>query len=180
MKAQWLNTEWMSCFETSHFMCRSRTRYFNYWTVHYWFDESAEGVIDSKIHVQSFSIFTADMNALTYTFFKSKSIIQGFYKGKQSIQYVQSELHDIHTVNNYGFKERKHLTLPMAHWNNMQYMEILYFYCFTITIPNTSVWSVWEGVWLASCWSTSLRTGHKAPTHGCPPVVKEDFTVKIN
>jgi len=34
-----------------------------------------------------------------------------------------------------------------------------------------------EGDWLVSCWSTSLRTGHTATTHGCPPVVKEDFTV---
>lgn len=47
------------------------------------------------------------MNALIYTFFKSKSIIQGFLKGKQFIQY---KLHDTHTVNNYGFKERKHLS----------------------------------------------------------------------
>lgn len=36
-------------------------------------------------------------------------------------------------------KENICLTLPMAHWNNMQYMEILFFYYFTITIPNTSV-----------------------------------------
>lgn len=38
-------------------------------------------------------------------------------------------------------------------------------------------------VWFTSCFffkALSLRNGHKATTRCCPPVVEEDFTVKIN
>lgn len=54
----------------------------------------------------------------------------------------------------------------------MQYLEVLFFYY----SKHQCLISV-KGGWLISCQSTSLRTGHKVTTRGCPPVVKENFTV---
>lgn len=169
MKAQWLNTEWVSCFQTSHFMSGSRARYYNYWTVLIW---RFCDVI--KIQLHSFVIlhfYCRHECALHWnTFFKSKYNSR-LLKGKNdpfSMSYI--------TLVRSIMMDLKKESVQLTQW----YIRIIcsiwrfYFNYFTNIILNP------RGVWLASFWSTSLRTGHTATTRGCPPVVKEDFTVKIN
>lgn len=68
----------------------------------------------------------------------------------------------------------------MAQYKTICCDWIFFLFCFLTHLKHQrGVFTV--NVWFTSCFKAlSLRNGHKATTRCLPPVVEEDFTVKIN
>lgn len=154
MKAQWLNTEWVSRFQTSHFTSGSRAWYFNYSTGHHWLDWSRLlNTFAFICHFFHFFLKTTDINShVTGQHFLYIQIWFQVFKGRKK-----------KTIWQDCFKRKE---TSLAHQNNMQYFQGITSPCspkqqslitwslvsFTFTslqIPEN--WSQSNNVWSPSC-----------------------------
>lgn len=162
MKAQWLNTEWVSRFQTSHFTSGSRARYFNYSTGHHWLDWSQ--LLNTFAFICNFF--------LLFSFFLNyrqihTSLVNTFFTSKYDSRFLKGEKE---TIWQDCFKRKE---TSLAHQNNMQYFKGITSPCsskqqslitwslvsFTFTslqIPEN--WSQSNNAWSPSCGQRGLHS----------------------